>query len=385
VTVDLQALTPERLRARRTLKWASLSEGVLAMWVAEMDYPTAPAIAEALHRAVDAETFGYPLDAGPSGLADVLTADLARRHGWTVDPADVFLVADVMRGMSLALETFSGRDDPVIITTPVYMPFFDVVELSGRPQVHVPMVDVDGRPTFDLDALDGAFAEGARTVLLCNPYNPLGRVFDRSELLAFAEVVERHGARVVADEIHAPLVFEGTHIPYASLSPATAEHTVTLVSASKAWNLPGLKCAQLITSNAADRAAWRRIPLWAKVGVASLGIEASVAAYRDGDAWLEDVRALLARHAAVVAEAVEGMPGVRHRRNEGTYLAWLDCTDLELDVDPADWFLEHARVALSPGRPFRAPARGFARLNFATTRAILEESLERMAKAVENR
>jgi cystathionine beta-lyase len=385
VTVDLQALTPERLRARRTLKWASLSEDVLAMWVAEMDYPTAPAIAEALHRAVDAETFGYPLDAGPSGLADVLTADLARRHGWTVDPADVFLVADVMRGMSLALETFSGRDDPVIITTPVYMPFFDVVELSGRPQVHVPMVDVDGRPTFDLDALDGAFAEGARTVLLCNPYNPLGRVFDRSELLAFAEVVERHGARVVADEIHAPLVFEGTHIPYASLSPATAEHTVTLVSASKAWNLPGLKCAQLITSNAADRAAWRRIPLWAKVGVASLGIEASVAAYRDGDAWLEDVRALLARHAAVVAEAVEGMPGVRHRRNEGTYLAWLDCTDLELDVDPADWFLEHARVALSPGRPFRAPARGFARLNFATTRAILEESLERMAKAVENR
>ena len=385
MTVELQALTPKRLRARRTLKWASQPEDVLAMWVAEMDYPTAPAIAEALHRAVDAETFGYPLDAGPSGLADALAADLARRHGWTVDPADVFLVADVMRGVSLALETFSGRDDPVVITTPVYMPFFDVVELSGRPQVHVPMVDVDGRPTFDLDALEGAFAEGARTVLLCNPYNPLGRVLDRAELLAFAEVVERHGARVIADEIHAPLVFEGTHIPYASLSPATANHTVTLLSASKAWNLPGLKCAQVVTSNAADRAAWRRIPLWAKVGVASLGIEASLAAYRDGDAWLEEVRALLAGHAAVVAEAVAGMPGVRHRRNEGTYLAWLDCTDLDLDVEPAEWFLEHARVALSPGRPFRAPARRFARLNFATTTAILEESLERMAKAVENR
>ena len=385
MTVDLQALTPDRLRGRRTLKWASQPDDVLAMWVAEMDYPAAPAIAEALHRAVDAETFGYPLEAGPSGLAEVLAADLARRHGWTVDPADVFLVADVMRGMTLALETFSGRDDPVVITTPVYMPFFDVVELSGRPQVHVPMVDVDGRPTFDLDALDGAFAQGARTVLLCNPYNPLGRVLDRAELGAFAEVVERHGARVIADEIHAPLVFEGTHIPYASLSPATAEHTVTLVSASKAWNLPGLKCAQVVTSNLADRAAWRRIPLWAKVGVASLGIEASLAAYRDGDAWLEEVRALLARHATVVAEAVAGMPGVRHRRNEGTYLAWLDCTDLDLDVDPADWFLEHARVALSPGRPFRAPARRFARLNFATTTAILEESLERMTKAIENR
>ena len=385
MTTDLQALTPDRLRARRTLKWASQPDDVLAMWVAEMDYPTAPAVTEALHRAVDAETFGYPLDAGPSGLADVLAAELARRHGWTVDPDDVFLVADVMRGVTLALETFTERDDPVVITTPVYMPFFDVVDLSGRPQVHVPMVDVEGRPTFDLDALDYAFATGARTVLLCNPYNPLGRVFDRAELEGFAEVVERHSVRVVADEIHAPLVFEGTHIPYASLSPATARHTVTLLSASKAWNLPGLKCAQVVTSNEADRAAWRRIPLWAKVGVASLGIEASIAAYSEGKPWLEEVRALLHHHAAIVAEAVEGMPGVRHRRNEGTYLAWLDCTELELDVDPAAWFLEHARVALSPGRPFRAPANRFARLNFATTTAILEESLARMAKAVENR
>jgi cysteine-S-conjugate beta-lyase len=218
-----------------------------------------------------------------------------------------------------------------------------------------------------------------------HPYNPLGRVFDRDELLGFADIVERHGVRVVADEIHGPLVFEGTHIPYASLSPVTASHTLTLVSASKAWNLPGLKCAQVVTSNAADRAAWRRIPLWATVGVASLGIEASLAAYRDGDEWLQEVRILLGRHAQLVAEAVDGMPGVRHRRNEGTYLAWLDCTELGLDVDPADWFLEHARVALSPGRPFRAPAHRFARLNFATTTAILEESLERMHKAVENR
>jgi Aminotransferase class I and II len=195
VTTDLQALTPDRLRGRRTLKWASQPDDVLAMWVAEMDYPTAPAITAALHRAVDAETFGYPLEAGPSGLAAVVVAELAGRHGWTVAPEDVFLVADVMRGLSLALEAFSGPDDPVIITTPVYMPFFDVVSLSGRPQVHVPMVEVDGRPTFDLEALDRAFTEGARTVLLCNPYNPLGRVFDRDELLAFAEVVERHGGR----------------------------------------------------------------------------------------------------------------------------------------------------------------------------------------------
>jgi cystathionine beta-lyase len=355
------------------------------MWVAEMDYPTAPAITAALRQAVDAETFGYPLDAAESGLADVLVADLDRRHGWRVHPDDVFLVADVMRGMTLALDAFSERTDPVVITTPVYMPFFDVVKLSGRPQVHVPMVEAEGRATFDLDGLDGELGEGARTVLLCNPYNPLGRVFDRGELTAFAEVVERHGARVIADEIHAPLVLEGTHQPYAALSAATAGHTVTLLSASKAWNLPGLKCAQVVTSNADDRAVWERIPLWAKVGVASLGTEASIAAYRDSEEWLRDVRALLTRHAQLVAEAVDGMPGVRHRRNEGTYLAWLDCTELELDVDPADWFLEHARVALSPGRPFRAPANRFARLNFATTTAILEESLDRMDKALRSR
>ena len=385
MTTDLQALTPDRLRARRTLKWTTQPGDVLAMWVAEMDYPTAPAITAALHRAVDQETFGYPLSAGESGLADVLTADLDRRHGWRVHPDDVFLVADVMRGMTLALDAFSERGDAVVITTPVYMPFFDVVKLSGRPQVHVPMVEAEGRATLDLDGIDAALAEGARTVLLCNPYNPLGRVLDRAELTAFAEVVERHVARVIADEIHAPLVFEGTHQPYAALSAATAGHTVTLVSASKAWNLPGLKCAQVITSNAADRAVWERIPLWAKVGVASLGIEASIAAYRDSEEWLQEVRALLTRHAALVAEAVDGMPGVRHRRNEGTYLAWLDCTELELDVDPADWFLEHARVALSPGRPFRAPAHRFARLNFATTTAILEESLDRMDKALRSR
>lgn len=385
MTTDLQALTPDRLRARRTLKWATQPDDVLAMWVAEMDYPTAPAITAALRRAVDVETFGYPLDAAESGLADVLVADLDRRHGWRVHPDDVFLVADVMRGMTLALDAFSERTDPVVITTPVYMPFFDVVKLSGRPQIHLPMVEVDGRPTFDLDGLDRALAAGARTLLLCNPYNPLGRVLDRGELTAVAEVVERHSARVIADEIHAPLVLEGTHQPYAALSAATAGHTVTLLSASKAWNLPGLKCAQVVTSNPDDRRVWEHIPIWAKVGVASLGTEASIAAYGDSEEWLQEVRALLTGHARLVADAVDGMPGVRHRRNEGTYLAWLDGTELELDVDPADWFLEHARVALSPGRPFRAPANRFARLNFATTTAILEESLDRMDKALRSR
>ncbi len=382
---DLQSLTPDRLRARRSLKWSVYPEDVLPLWIAEMDYPVAPPVRAALRRAVDDEVWGYPLDAQGSGLADVLAGYLQSAHGWSVDPAGVHAVADVMRGMTLALQTFSGPTDAVVITTPVYMPFFDVVELSGRPQVHVPMTDVGGRASLDLDGIDHALAAGARTVLLCNPYNPLGRVLTRDELLALAAVVERHGARVVSDEIHAPLVLEGTHVPYASLDARTAAHTVTLLSASKGWNLPGLKCAQAVTSCAADTQAWRGIPLWSTIGVSTLGLEADIAAYRDGGEWLAGVLDLLRSHADLVVDAVAGMPGVRHTRNEGTYLAWLDCTELGLDVDPATFFLDRAKVALSPGEPFRAPVNRFARLNMATTTVLLEEALERMTRAARGR
>lgn len=382
---DLQSLTPELLRARRSLKWNAAPPDVLPMWVAEMDYPTAPVVTEALQRAVRNESFGYPLTAQASGLADAVAAGLHDRYAWTVDPAHVHVVADVLRGMALAIELFSEPHDGVILTTPVYMPFFDLVTLTGRPQVHVPMAELDGRAVLDLAGVERAFAEGARTLVLCNPYNPLGRVLDRSELTALADIVTRHAGRVISDEIHAPLVLTGEHIPYASLSPATAEHTVTVVSASKAWNLPGLKCAQVVLSNPVDDAAWGRLPLVATIGASTLGVEASIAAYRDGAGWLDEVCALLDVHAARVAEAVESWSGVRHRRNEGTYLAWLDCSEVELDTEPATWFLEHAQVMLSPGRPFRAPPRRFARLNFATTTALLDEGLGRIADALEKR
>ena len=157
------------------------------------------------------------------------------------------------------------------------------------------------------------------------------------------------------------------------------------MSASKAWNIPGLKCAQVVTSNAADAEAWGQLPMWTTIGVSTMGIEANLAAYREGGPWLSEVRALLATHRDLVADAVAGMPGVRYTPGEGTYLAWLDCTELELGVEPADWFLEHAKVALSAGAPFRAPALRFARLNFATTTPILGESLDRMVRALESR
>jgi cystathionine beta-lyase len=383
--LDLNGLGPDDLRARRTMKWSTYPPDVHALWVAEMDYPTAPAIVEALRRAVDIETFGYPLSALESGLADTLAGWLEVQHGWSVEPGGIFTVRDVITGVSRAIETFSGPLDPVVIPTPAYPPFFKAVELTGRPEVHVPMLAHDDRWALDLEGIDRALRDGARTVILCNPHNPLGRVYSPAELRALADVVSRHGARVVADEVHAPIVFEGQHLPYASLTEETSRHTVTVVSASKAWNIPGLKCAQVVTSTPADGEAWRAMPLWKSMGVSTMGIEANLAAYREGAAWLAEVTDLLDRHRILVADAIGGMPGVRQTTNEGTYLAWLDCTALELDGEPSEWFLEHARVALSPGRPFRAPALGFARLNFATTTPILEESLDRMARALASR
>jgi cystathionine beta-lyase len=254
----------------------------------------------------------------------------------------------------------------------------------GREVLQVPMADAGGRPAYDLDALDAAFAAGGRLLVLCNPHNPVGRVLERAELLAIAEVVERHGGRVFADEIHAPLVFPGArHVPYASLSDVTAGHTITATSASKAWNLPGLKCAQVILSNDADRETWQRVGQLAEHGAANLGVVAATAAYAEGGPWLAEVLAYLDANRALLASLVgELLPGVRHRPPEGTYLGWLDFRDLDLPADPAPYLLENAGVALVDGALCGAAGRGFARLNFATPRPILTEVVRRIAAAL---
>ena len=382
--VDLTALTPPQLQARRTMKWTTYPPDVLALWVAEMDYPTAEPVMAAIRAAVAAETFGYPMNPAASGLPEAYAGWALRRYGMTVDPADVHVVADVMHGVRLALEYFTAPDDPVIITTPVYMPFFDIVDLARRPQVHVPMATgPDGRAALDLDRINAAFAAGARTLLLCSPYNPLGRAFSPAELAALAEVVDRHGGRVVSDEIHAPLVHDDRpHVPYASVSAAAAAHTLTVVAASKAWNLPGLKCAQVLTSSPADRATWAAIPVWDLVGVSTLGMEASTAAYRDGEQWVTEVLTQLAANRETLRGRVAGWPGVRLGSTEATYLAWLDLTELGLTEEPAALLLREARVALSGGVPFRAPKHRFARLNYATTPTILDAALDRIEGAL---
>jgi cysteine-S-conjugate beta-lyase len=380
---QFDAIDIVRLRAAGGLKWAMFPDRIGA-FVAETDFGTAPAVTRALHEAVDAAAFGYL----PTGMSDAMSAATAQwqreRYGWDVPAADIHPVADVIAGLQLAIAHYSTPGSPVILPTPAYMPFLSVPATLGREIIQVPLVDDDGRLALDLDGIDRAFAAGGGLLVLCNPYNPVGRVFERDELLALSAVVERHGGRVFSDEIHAPIVYPGAqHVPYASLSAATAAHTVTATSASKAFNLPGLKTAQFIVSNPADAEVWDRVGSSASHGASTLGVLANTAAYTEGGAWLDEVVAYLDGNRRFLAEAlVERIPEVRYRMPEGTYIAWLDARALGLGDAPAEFFAERAGVALTEGTACGPAGAGFVRFVFATPRPIIARAVEQMAAAL---
>ncbi|MEU3526810.1 aminotransferase class I/II-fold pyridoxal phosphate-dependent enzyme [Streptomyces sp. NPDC038707] len=362
----------EALVARRTLKWGRHGGEVLGAWVAEMDFPVAPVVRRAVHEAVERGETGYPLRDIRTGLPEACADWLARSFGWTVPAERVFLIPDVLTGVGLGIGAYSRPDSAVVVPTPAYPPFLEVVAAQGRRAVEVPLVPDGARPALDIDAIGAALAAGAGTVLLCNPHNPLGRVFTRSELRALSRCVAAHGARVVADEIHAPLTYPGhAHVPYASVSPEAAGHTLTLVSAAKGWNIAGLKCAQAVLGSDRDVRRWRALPFHSRHGASTLGIAASIAAYRDGDPWRREAVRYLDGNRRFLARVLgDRLPQVRYAMPEATYLAWLDCSFTGL-ADPAGFLLREARLRLSDGAFFGAAGRGFVRLNFATSREIL--------------
>ena len=378
------ALTVEELRARGGLKWSRYGPGSLGAFVAEMDTGTAPAVQAALRAAVEVGDFGYLPPGLPTAMAAACAAWQRDRYGWTVVPSDVRPVPDVLRGLETVIAHLATPGRPVILPTPAYMPFLELPGLLGREIVEVPATCVDGRPALDLDGLDAAFRAGGELLVLTNPHNPLGRVFTAAELHAVCEVVARHGGRVFADEIHGPLTYPGhQHVPYAALSPTAAGHTITAVSASKAWNLPGLACGQLILSNDADRAAFARLPSAATHGVSPLGVIAATAAYAHGGAWLDGLLEHLDGNRHTLANLLaEHLPDARFDLPEGTYLAWLDLRALGLGDHPAEVLRERTGVALVDGPLCGTPGRGHARLNFATPRPILEQLVARLGEAV---
>jgi cystathionine beta-lyase len=375
-------LTEDRLRAGGSLKW-SRHPTAIGAWVAEMDLGTAPVVTQALHEAVDGARFGYLPAEVAEEMARACSGWHARRYGWEVPPAWISPLPDVIAGLQATIEHFTPPGSPVVLPTPAYMPFRIVPGVLGRELIEVPMVELDGRATYDLDGIDSALRAGAGLVVHVNPHNPLGRVFTAEEQLALADVVDRAGARVFSDEIHAPLVHPGAvHRPYASLSPVTARHTLTATSASKAWNLPGLKAAQLVQSDAADAEHWARVGFLYGHGASTLGVLAATAAYDAGGPWLDGVLTYLDGNRRLLAALLaERLPQVRYRPPEGTYLAWLDCRELGLSGSAGGFFLERAGVALVDGPECGDPGQGHVRLNFATSRALLTTMVDRMAAA----
>jgi cystathionine beta-lyase len=381
LTETIEKTTPEMLRARGSHKWTTPGPDGLGAAIAEMDFGAAPPILDELAALAADARFGYLPPPLAAELAQACAEFQARRFGWQVDPELVHDVPDVLKVLELAITHFTRPSSPVILPTPAYMPFLTLPEAWGREVIQVRMLDDDGFFRFDIDGINEAFRAGGHLLILCHPYNPLGRVFTRAELAQITEVVDRHGGRVFADEIHAALVYPGNrHIPYASTSDTAAGHTLTATSASKAWNLPGLKCAQAILSNPADAQTWADMGFFAAHGASNPGVVANIAAYRGGEPWLAEVldyldgsrkllAGLLARH----------LPQVRYRPPDGTYLAWLDCTAIDLPGSPGELITERAEVTVVDGPAFGAGGAGSFRLNFATPRPILTEMVGRIA------
>lgn len=374
------AITADDLRAGGSLKWATFP-GTIGAFVAEMDFGVAPPIEAALHDAVRAADFGYLPPRLATAMAEATSGWLQHSSGWDVDPRAIAPVADVITALQVTIEHFSAPDAPVIVPTPAYMPFLTVPTLSGREVIQVPLAEVGGRYEFDLEAIDRALAPRGGLFVLCNPYNPVGRVFSRDELSALSEVIERRGARVFSDEIHAPLIFPGhRQVSYASISAAAAAHTVTATSASKAWNLAGLKCAQIIFSNDDDVALWEKVGMMASHGASNLGVIANTAAYTAGLPWLADVVDYLDGNRRLLADLLaEHLPEVTYTMPEGTYIAWLDWRAYPFAESGAEMFREQAGVSMTDGALCGEVGRGFTRLIFATPRPVLREAIERIA------
>ncbi|MDQ4092552.1 MAG: aminotransferase class I/II-fold pyridoxal phosphate-dependent enzyme [Actinomycetota bacterium] len=376
--MGLDALDLDVLRARRTMKWSRYPPDVLPAWVAEMDFPLAPAVLEAARGVIDAHDLGY---SEPAGLAEAFASWAARYQGWRPDPALACPVADVMAGLEAALRVLTEPGDGVVLPTPAYPPFFALLKNLGRLAVPWPLLDRPHGWTLDLQRLDDTLRGGARAVLLCHPHNPTGRVFTGEELAAVSEIVDVWGAHVISDEVHAPLLATDVNfIPYAASGPAAAAHSVTVTSISKGWNMPGLKCA-LLQAQPATAQVVTAVPQYERLRASVPGVAASIAAWTDDGGWINEVRIHLDRTRAELSDWIRRTTGVQAHPGQGGYLAWLDLRDAGLGDDPAVVLLDRGHLAVSSGHDFALPAEqgnGRIRLNHGTSLPLLREALRRI-------
>ncbi len=371
------------MRARLGRKWSSVPSDVLPAWIADMDFLPAAAIRDSLAQALALGDLGYGPPAAQTGLPEAFARWSQRRWNWEIDPAWVRVSPDVVGALANCIEALSGAGEAVLVQTPIYPPFRSLVRTGGRRLVEHPLDD-DGH--MDLDGLQRLLRrERVGMLLLCNPHNPTGRCFSAEELARLGELAMAHNLIVVSDEVHADLVFAPhRHQPFASLGELLGQRTVTLNSASKAFNLAGLRTAVCVASDPELRRRLDALPATRWSAFSTLGVRAALAAWSDeGEAWLVACVRHLERMRDLLGERLaRDLPGIVWSPPQAGYLAWLDCRGLGLGREPESFFLETARVALSAGIDFGAPGAGHARLNFATSPEVLNAILDRMAEAI---
>jgi cysteine-S-conjugate beta-lyase len=377
----IKDLTDEEARRALPAKWGMAPDGVLPAWVAEMDYAPAEPITEALQQAVRDGRLGYPAFAPGGELGEAYAGFARRQYGEQVDPEHVLPVVDVTAGVRLLLDVLSGPG-PMVMPVPAYSPQLAIAEITGRRRVDLVVHPDAERAEIDLDELDRLFADGAQTLLLTQPHNPWGRVFTRAELEGVRDVVVRRRARVVSDEVHGPLALPGAeHVSYLDIE-GTADHAVAVVAASKAFNIAGLKCAKLVTKDDATRRRLLEVPMARNDSWSSLGVVASVAAYRHGDPWLAALIERLDQQRTLLGELLAThLPRARMRPLEATYLAWVDLRAYGHER-PAQVAKSRGRVWVAAGEDYHPGLSGHIRLNIATSPERLTDAVRRLASAL---
>ena len=370
-------------RGSDSVKWGLYGDDVLPLWVADTDFRSPEAVIEALHDRVDHGVFGYPLD--PPELGELVVERMQARYGWKVSSKDMLFLPGVVSAFNLVCQTVILPGESVLVQPPVYPPILEAAKNASARCIQSGLTwQEDGAYSIDFEALEAAIEPDTRCLLLCNPHNPVGKVFSADELQQLAEICLRHDVLLIADEIHSDLIFsENKHIPVASLSPEISQNTVTLIAPSKTFNIAGLECAVLICQNAEllKRIDASRRGLLGHVNV--LGLTAGVAAYQHGAEWLSEMMKRLEENRDFLMDFLSSrLPGIKMHKPEATYLAWLDCRELQLNENAYKFFLKNAKVALNKGEDFGPGGEGFVRLNFGCDRKILQEALQRMESAV---
>lgn len=370
-------------RKSESLKWHCYDEDVLPMWVADMDFRSPETVVRALQERVAEGVFGYPQE--PPELTELIVERMQNRYGWKIAKEDVLLAPGVVVGFNWAAHAMTRAGEGILIQTPVYPPFFNASENAGLLRQEMELtLQADGSYAIDFDRFEQAITSETRMFLLCNPHNPVGRVFTYEELSRMAEICLKHKVGICSDEIHSDLLFSGTqHIPIASLNPEIAMNTLTIIAPSKTFNIAGLECSALIVQNPEIRENLKKAKLGLVGHINLMGLIAALEAYRSGQAWLDELLVYLQSNRDFLFKTVnEELPGIHMAKPEATYLAWLDCREANLPGTAGDFFAKQARVGMNEGELFGKGGEGFVRMNFGCPRSMLVEALERMKKAL---